>query len=231
MSSEAERKTYLNEHLGYEMFMLRYTAQTLPQRHQQLDWNICVESFAVHARVLYEFLTNDTSSQNFRARDYVRDFKAPKTNDTKGIFDRVHRQVLHLAKNRSSEAAGKIILADVEKAKQWIEDHFKIFIGSLEEPYRSCWDEHAATPPQNGLSPCSLLRGSHPLRAASRSAFLLRAAPLLSVRAHFDFHCLSHSVTRVRTALKVMMPMMRVRQRMNSRDAGSSEDARRDRHV
>jgi hypothetical protein len=152
MSSEAERKTYLNEHLGYEMFMLRYTAQTLPQRHQQLEWNICVESFAVHARVLYEFLTNDTISQNFRARDYVRDFKAPKTNDTIGIFDRVHRQVLHLAKNRSSEAAGKIILADVEKAKQWIEDHFKIFIGSLEEPYRSCWDEHAATPPQNGLS-------------------------------------------------------------------------------
>jgi len=151
MSSAAERKSYLNEHLGYEMFMLRYTAQTLPQRHQQLEWNICMESFAVHARILYEFLTNDKNARNFRANEYVPHFDAPKTDDTKSVFDRVNRQVLHLAKNRPNEASGKIILTDVDKAMQWIEHHFKIFVDSLEEPYRSCWNEDAATPPKNGL--------------------------------------------------------------------------------
>ncbi|MGP0060080.1 MAG: hypothetical protein ACLPID_12420 [Beijerinckiaceae bacterium] len=144
MTSEAERKFYLNEHLRYEMFMLRYTAQTLPLR-AQLDWNVCVESLTVHARNLYLFLTNDKDAKNFKARDFVEKFNVRK-DDTKGIFERINRQVLHLGKARRSDVAGKISPDDVVTVSHWLEKHFMEFVGELKEPY--CWNEVAATPPK-----------------------------------------------------------------------------------
>jgi hypothetical protein len=152
MSSEAERRAYLKNHLPYEMLMLRYAAQTLPQRRLQLEWNMCVESFTVHARIIYEFLTNADNPQNFRARDYAPGFSAPKTDDTKSIFGRVHCQVLHLGKKRENDATRKIVMSDVEKTVRWIEPHFKSFLDSLDGTMRSCWDEGLATPPEEGLS-------------------------------------------------------------------------------
>jgi len=55
---DEKQKAYLQEHLPYELKMLRYTYGQLLQKQHCLSWNAHFESFAVHARNLVNFLTN-----------------------------------------------------------------------------------------------------------------------------------------------------------------------------
>lgn len=51
-----ERVAYLREHLHYEVIMLRH-AYSRMGTSDGLDFNAFLEAFAVHCRVLIEFLT------------------------------------------------------------------------------------------------------------------------------------------------------------------------------
>ena len=104
MSSINERTNYLREHLTYELLMARYALRKLSVQTSQLDWNCYLEAFAVHARNMANFLTNDDGN-NEKAKYYVADFSASKPQQISSAFDRLNKQVLHLAKNRRTAVA------------------------------------------------------------------------------------------------------------------------------
>lgn len=143
MASRSEQEAFLREHLNYEMLMLRHTAARLPKISDQLEWNVHFVAFVVHARNFYDFLTWDSDTRNFSAKNYGT-FKAEKDNDTTGRFGRVHGQVLHLGKTRPGD---RVTLGDVEALANWVEEKFCAFRGTLDAGYQTCWDEQAATPP------------------------------------------------------------------------------------
>ena len=58
--------------------MLRHTFMKFMTIHNALDWNAYFVAFAVYARNLHNFLTNDDDSRNFKADDFVDQFKATK---------------------------------------------------------------------------------------------------------------------------------------------------------
>lgn len=83
MDDRGKLKDWTREHLFYEWQMLRHSlrrAASLQCPAQQLDFNAYLESCAIHARVLYGFLTNDKGSgnNNVVASDFVQGFKAKK---------------------------------------------------------------------------------------------------------------------------------------------------------
>ena len=146
MSRNAEKTEYLQEHLSYELLMLRHTLTEITKPHRILDWNAFLESFAVHARNLYDFLTNSDDCRNFKAQDFINGFKAAKDDNTISMFLRLHSQVFHLGKSRPIEQAEK---ANVDHAKQviaWIEKNFTTFISGLAIEYDSKWNSDNADP-------------------------------------------------------------------------------------
>jgi len=79
-----ERERWLQQHLSYELLMLRHTHKQLHQVridsvHNQLVWNANFGAFAVYARNLYLFLTNDKTRATSGAEHYVT-FDAEKMN-------------------------------------------------------------------------------------------------------------------------------------------------------
>jgi hypothetical protein len=92
------RVDFLTEHLPYEVQMLEYCAACVRILPPSLSWNAHYECFCVHARVLYEFLTNE-GSDSFRACEFVRDFSSRKSNETIRIMPLINRQVLHAGKS------------------------------------------------------------------------------------------------------------------------------------
>lgn len=138
-SRSAEKFEYLREHLPYEMLMLKYTHRNIHRTRRRLDWNAYFESYFVHARNLYHFLTNERDSRNFKANDFVSGFSIEKPPDAVGIFLKSHAQLFHLAKIRTSDPTKKLLLTDADESKHWIDENFSSFIKKLDEPFRSYW--------------------------------------------------------------------------------------------
>ena len=146
MSHDMEKVAYLQEHLPYELLMLRYTLKKIVAPQLRLDWNVYFESFAVHARNLYDFLTNSEDSRNFKAKDFVAYFSISKEDKVISMFTRLHSQVFHLPKNRPTDQAKK---ANADRAKlvsRWIETNFATFISGLGADYGSKWHGEDADP-------------------------------------------------------------------------------------
>ena len=144
--NERQKLAWVEEHLAYELLMLRYVHPKLAGPQTQMDWNALLVAFAVYARNLYYFLTNG-DTQNLKACDFVPSFKAEKTDETKAVFQRLRDQVFHLGKSRPvGKSAKKAGLDDADAAFNWIEKHFAAFIDKLNEPYRSRWSWRRAEP-------------------------------------------------------------------------------------
>jgi hypothetical protein len=128
--------------------MLRHTFMKFMTIHNALDWNAYFVAFAVYARNLHNFLTNDDDSRNFKADDFVDQFKATKLpKEIRSLMSQsLHLQVFHLGKSRPIGAAEKV---DVSRARQlgcWLETNFASFIEGLAPEYQSEWDWDAAGP-------------------------------------------------------------------------------------
>jgi len=143
MSTEKIR--HLDEHLPYELLMLRYTHKHLPEPHHQLDFNCFLECFGIHARILYEFLTNDKDARNFKASDFV-DYRPSSHNEILGAMQRLHGQILHLSKRRPSQPEEKFDTADADSIRKWIEGAFSLFLSALSHEYKSHWNADRADP-------------------------------------------------------------------------------------
>jgi hypothetical protein len=69
---------HLEEHVPYELLMLRFTLGKLRTEKHPLAWNAMLESFAVHARNLYSFLANKGDHQeDHNACEFLRITRCP----------------------------------------------------------------------------------------------------------------------------------------------------------
>lgn len=141
---EAQKITWLEEHLPYELKMCRYSFLTMKEAHPfYLDWNMALASFAVAAGNLSAFLTNSDGSGNIKASDYVESFKSRK-GDLSGVFARMEPLIFHLGKARPTDE-GKFSLRDAEKIADWIEKEMAVFVSRLGS-YEKYWNGSLAMP-------------------------------------------------------------------------------------
>src|SRR3981081_1240019 len=109
MNEDQQKRNYLDEHLPYMLKMLRYTYGQMLQKQHYLSWNAHFESFAVHARNLVNFLTNNDTG-NFKAKDLVPAYRA-RISDNQGAMVLLREPVFHLAKRRPRRVSASSIQA------------------------------------------------------------------------------------------------------------------------
>jgi hypothetical protein len=178
MLNRTELKAWMREHLFYKWQMLRHAlarALTLQAPEQQLDFNAYLESCAIHARVLYEFLTNDSGKGNNSvvAENFVPNFRAEKTNATKGIMPRLNSQIAHAGKQRTVDRSKKLSLDQCIELNDWIAPAMERFISQLDDEYRAAWP---ATPPSAFVT--IVLGDSQTTTSAASTATIVELTPM-----------------------------------------------------
>ncbi len=135
MSDERTRSItdHLSEHIPYSLLMLRYALYCLRAPRSQLDWNAHYECFAVHARLLAVFLTDDSDQTTFRISDLTTGYSV--VTQLK-VFHKLNEQVLHFNSRRTKDAKDKIDGTEVARMASWIERAFSDFEKALRAEYR-----------------------------------------------------------------------------------------------
>jgi hypothetical protein len=137
MVTSEKKWEHLNDHLPYELLMLRYTYQQLHKQQLQLNWNVYLETLAVHARNLYYFLTS--KAKNLKANDFDTEYKHKGHLTLTGTMQKLQSQVLHLGKERSSDPEKKTNTDHADRLYQWIEKEMSRFLASLSPEDRIHW--------------------------------------------------------------------------------------------
>jgi hypothetical protein len=150
MTDKTQKFDYLDEHLPYMLKMMRHNFKKINENLFYLDWNAFLESFAVNARNLVQFLDNRDTG-NFMARSFVSDFRIRK-GDIQGAMKKLDEQVFHLAKNRSRGAEGKFNTAYAKKVFDWIESGMSEFIEALSPDEKNMWNAQKADPESDKTS-------------------------------------------------------------------------------
>jgi hypothetical protein len=94
-----QKVSYLEHQLPYEFIMIRHTNKRIHSDQSRLDWNAYYEYFCGHARNLYHFFINE-DGKNAKMSSFVSDLTIKKSDDTKGIFQKLNNQVFHLGWSR-----------------------------------------------------------------------------------------------------------------------------------
>lgn len=109
---KAAKRDLLLEHLPYELAMLHVGRNRSPVGWQN---NLYIECFCLHARSLLEFFGPRGSKDNFRATDFVAQYKATHTKEITGPeITMLHDQIAHLGKRRTTETVKKLN-GDIQK--------------------------------------------------------------------------------------------------------------------
>ncbi len=146
MASKNQKIEALQRHLPYEMLMLRHTYGRIEREENQLIWNMALESFAVHARILEAFLTKDVDSRNFQAKDFSSTFPAIKDQSINSKLGKLNERVFHLGKQRVVHSYDKGGARDAELLFNWIEKRFWEFVNALDQKWVRHWDPARASP-------------------------------------------------------------------------------------
>ena len=128
--SVEEKLAFLRDHLAYEREMLGHAFSQLHALPAGLAWNANYESFAVHARNLYDFLRNDGKQKNFKAFQFVPDWAPPKFLDQ---FNGLDPFVFHMGMERGE--ATKLDLATLGVLGTWLDQHWKAWVNRLPQPF------------------------------------------------------------------------------------------------
>jgi hypothetical protein len=131
--TDQDKLKFLEEHLHYEHEMFEYSLSKLYCTGDQLGWNSFYESFAIHARNLYDFFRNDGGGNNFKARDFANDYSPPSANTKFNILD---PSVFHLGKQRTGEVQKLTMQALVNLAK-WISTQHDHWYQKLDEKFKA----------------------------------------------------------------------------------------------
>src|SRR6266702_81868 len=87
---------YFNEHILYELLMLRYSRNLLRSQPQQLVWNANFAAFNVSARNLYEYLSNKGGNNEVNVHAYLpyaKTFRISSKSDITGTLQKINEQV------------------------------------------------------------------------------------------------------------------------------------------
>lgn len=134
---DGDLEAFAREHLLYEVWMLRETAQWLiaaPPEAPLVARNACLESFGIHARAIGGFLSNKvTHRDDVVAKHYSGGW--PGEDPAPGFAKTVNKQVAHLTSVRLEkepinpmEVYGRVV------------DSFSRFVATLPEPRRPWFD-------------------------------------------------------------------------------------------
>jgi len=125
------------DHLAYEVTMLHHCSPAIGKLDPGEDRNVYIECFALHARVLHEFLISKRyKDKNVVAQDFIDKF-APKGEDPVGpIIKKIEDQILHMGWGRTHDNALKFD-AETEGATilEWIDFWFTAFWTQLPPEY------------------------------------------------------------------------------------------------
>ena len=145
---KADDIEYIQEHLEYELLMLRYAFKKIKnnQNISQLDWNANFIAHTAVARNLYAFLVKKDDTRNFDAKDFIKGFRAEKTEKIFQTLNRLREQVLHLGTNRKQTGEGKAGLEDSVRVNEWIEREMARFVVIMEQQNPGVWLPDRADP-------------------------------------------------------------------------------------
>jgi hypothetical protein len=130
--ADQDKLKFLEEHLRYEYEMFDYSLSKLYCTGDPLGWNAFYESFAIHARNLYDFFRNEGGGNNFKARDFANDYVRPSAN---AKFNRLDPSVFHLGKQRTGEDQ-KLSMQDLVDLAKWISTQHGRWHQKLDEKFK-----------------------------------------------------------------------------------------------
>jgi len=179
MATDEQRCAYLDEHLPYELKMLRFTRSQMSRTSCYLSWNAYLESFAVHARNIVNFLTNGDKG-NMNAKDLLINYRA-RIGSESGPMNKLNQQVFHLAKDRSAESASKFNTDNVEAVTDWVEKNVKDFLSQLSEEMGKLFNEKRANPSTGNTPFLSITNRSQTSSSADPISVTVETKPLSSI--------------------------------------------------
>jgi hypothetical protein len=142
----------INEHLPYEIDMLRSTYRQLESvanhpphsetAEQKMLRNALIESFCVHARSLIDFFANRrNAATDAVAGDFTDGFTAsmdPSKQPIRTLRTKLNKQLLHLTRDRKLAVSEKFdVGSDGRRILQEIEPAIERFTGCLTADFRS----------------------------------------------------------------------------------------------
>jgi hypothetical protein len=144
----------LDEHLPYEVAMMLVCHDNLyPAVRAAGDFsrNVLIESFCLHARNLFEFLTRkDGGGKNYAfAKAYVPNFQAFRephaAADRDDLYDKICAQITHLSFNRVRDEGKVRTDAEVPATAKLLLPEIATFASALEQDeHRQAWKQGVA---------------------------------------------------------------------------------------
>lgn len=162
-----ELAAYYNEHVLYEILMLRYAHNRL-KTNDQMTWNAMFATFNVSARNIYNFLTNN-ESKNVGIKDFhrlCRTYTKPNLSKISGKLQKVNNQCFHMGKDRKNSSVGKIYSSDLDEVFNWIEAELSRLHGCFDISFKARLDLSRGDPAANttvmSFGSISPSQSSHP---------------------------------------------------------------------
>jgi len=145
--TESELTEYFNEHVLYELLMLRFSKQSLEKGGAQLYWNAMFSAFNVSARNLYDFLNNRGKGGNVDVKAYALYRKDTTRDSTSGVsttLDLLNAQCFHMGEKRLHEPEKKIKLDRIRDVFSWVESNIRELLESFKDEFRAKLKPEAA---------------------------------------------------------------------------------------
>jgi hypothetical protein len=120
MAKVEHKWAYLAEHLHYEWWMLNHAFERALESSSANDTvatNAFLESFWLHARICTDFLRNEGTQNDMKARSYIDRYEIKGAPPPK-LLQRLNDQITHFSTGR--EKAQKLDATDMKSALEWL---------------------------------------------------------------------------------------------------------------
>ena len=137
--TKEELLDYFNEHVLYELLMLRYAKGRLRSQTQIL-WNSMFATFNISARNLYEFLNNKGGNNEINVHDYrafYGNFERSSISDITGTLQLLNEQCFHMGKKRPKAVDKKVNLDRIQTVFDWVEGNVTSLLNNFETSFRA----------------------------------------------------------------------------------------------
>jgi hypothetical protein len=133
------KEEFFNEHLPYEITMLRATYDLARANRPASEHNAMVDSFLLHARNLIEFF-KDRPGCDFDPRMFTNaSFQLNRDFIADSLSARIGAHVSHMTTRRISQAADELVARDWALILRALEEETARFVKALTKDYAAKW--------------------------------------------------------------------------------------------